>query len=72
MSSDVERRLEEHNTKTGRWTSSFKPWELIALEEFPTRSEAAHREAFLKSRAGIAERRRLFQQWAGVGLVERP
>jgi predicted GIY-YIG superfamily endonuclease len=61
MSSDVQRRLQEHNTKQGRWTSSFKPWELIALEDFGSRSEAAQRERFLKSRAGIAARQELFQ-----------
>jgi len=61
MSSDVQRRLHEHNTKKGRWTSSFKPWELIASEEFGSRREAARREAFLKSRAGIAARQLLFQ-----------
>ena len=66
MSSDVERRLQEHNTKTGRWTSSFKPWELIALEEFGSRSEAGNRERFLKSRAGLAERLGLYGQLGGA------
>jgi putative endonuclease len=66
MSSDVDRRLHEHNTKKGRWTSSFQPWEVIALEEFGSRGEAARRESFLKSRAGITERQRLF------GLVGVP
>ena len=72
MTSDVERRLNEHNTKKGRWTSNFQPWEVVALERFPTRSEAVHREAFLKSRAGIADRQRLFEQLDRVALVERP
>jgi putative endonuclease len=60
MSSDVQRRLHEHNTKKGRWTSSFQPWELIALEEFGSRREATARELYLKSRAGIAARQKLF------------
>ena len=67
----MERRLHEHNTKNGRWSSSFKPWELSALQEYATRSEAAARERFLKSRAGIAERQRLFEQ-SGGARVERP
>ena len=65
MSSDVERRLQEHNTKTGRWTSSLKPWELIALEMFESRGEAGNRERFLKSRAGLAERQSLYGQLGG-------
>ena len=70
--SDVERRLHEHNTKKGRWTSSFQPWELIALEELANRGDAMTRESFLKSRAGIAERKRLFEQLVGIEAVERP
>jgi len=66
MSSDVEGRLREHNTKTGRWTSRFKPWEIIALEKFESRSDAGRRERFLKRRAGLAERRRLYGQLDGT------
>ena len=65
--SDAERRLEEHNTKTGRWTSAFKPWALIACEEYEDRKAARAREAFLKSRAGIAERKRLCGKGAEAG-----
>jgi predicted GIY-YIG superfamily endonuclease len=72
MSSDVERRLHEHNTKKGRWTSSFQPWELLAVEEYSTRGDAAHREAFLKSRPGIAVRQQLFEQAELKIRVERP
>jgi len=54
------RRLDEHNTRTGRWTSAFKPWEVVATEEFTTRKEACNREAFLKGRQGISERLQLF------------
>jgi len=72
MTSDVDRRLREHNGKTGRWTSSFKPWELVAVEEFGFRSEAGRRERFLKSRAGFAERQRLYGQLSGSERVERP
>ncbi|MBZ5596337.1 MAG: GIY-YIG nuclease family protein [Acidobacteriia bacterium] len=57
---DVARRLNEHNTRNGRWTSAFKPWEVAATEEFETRGEARSREAYLKSRAGISERLRLY------------
>ena len=61
---DVARRLDEHNTKSGRWTSAFKPWEVLAVEGYEFRKQARRREAYLKSRAGIGERRRLY------GLLE--
>jgi putative endonuclease len=72
MTSDVQKRLYEHNTNMGRWTSSFKPWELLGVEEFETRAEAMKREMFLKSRAGIAARQDLFQRWERAERVERP
>jgi putative endonuclease len=72
MSSDVQKRLGEHNTKSGRWTSSFKPWEIIGTEEFETRGEATKREAFLKSRAGIAVRQEWFEQLERDSVIEGP
>jgi putative endonuclease len=60
IAADVAKRLHEHNTKTGRWTSAYQPWVLIAMEEYPNRSIASRREGFLKSRAGISARQKLF------------
>jgi predicted GIY-YIG superfamily endonuclease len=60
IAADVGKRLTEHNTKNTRWTSSYKPWELVATEEFPDRGSATRRERFLKSRAGIAARKELY------------
>jgi putative endonuclease len=71
IAADVNKRLHEHNTKTGRWTSSFKPWELLGVEEFGTRGEAMKREVLLKSRAGIVARQELFEQLERL-TVERP
>ncbi|MGA3075524.1 MAG: GIY-YIG nuclease family protein [Bryobacteraceae bacterium] len=69
---DPVRRLNEHNTKKGRWTSAFQPWELIALEEFEDAKGASARESFLKSWAGITERRRWIEAAEISRLVERP
>ena len=60
IAADVERRLYEHNTKTGRWMSSYKPWELVAVEEYLDRASASQRERFLKSRAGMVARKELY------------
>jgi putative endonuclease len=59
IAANVGKRLKEHNTKTGRWTSAHKPWELVAVEEYPDRGAAGRRERFLKSRDGILARKEL-------------
>ena len=49
---DVMRRLEEHNAGRVRSTKSYIPWEVIHVEEVPTRGEAMRREKGYKSPAG--------------------
>jgi len=60
IAAGVAKRLIEHNTKQGRWTSSYKPWVLLATEEYADRVAASRRERFLKSRAGMTARKELF------------
>jgi putative endonuclease len=69
IAADVERRLIEHNTKTGRWTSAFKPWWIVATEEYTDRAAASRRERFLKSREGIMARRQLIEGSYGEGKI---
>jgi len=69
IAADVDRRLVEHNTKTGRWTSAHKPWRLVATEKYPDRAIASRRERFLKSREGIAARRQLIEGIHGEGKI---
>lgn len=50
---DLERRLFEHNNKLlSAYTKKYTPWEIIYVEEFPTRNEAIIREKQLKSQKG--------------------
>ena len=65
IAANVASRLEEHNSRTGRWTSAFRPWELLGCEEYPDRRSAVRREAFLKSRSGMTERKQLFERLEG-------
>ena len=53
-SSNVERRLKEHNTGGSRFTKAGKPWVLIHVETFVTITEARRREAELKMGTGRA------------------
>jgi putative endonuclease len=52
MSSDVERRLKEHNAGYNRSTRPRIPFELIYVERCGSRLDARKREKFLKSGAG--------------------
>ena len=46
---DVERRIEEHNSGEGaKYTRGRTPVELVHTEEYETRSEAMSREAEIK------------------------
>jgi putative endonuclease len=62
IAANVAERLQEHNSRNGRWTSAYKPWKLVALEKFSDRASAARKERFLKSRAGIQARRELVEK----------
>ncbi|MFN8300094.1 MAG: GIY-YIG nuclease family protein [Chitinophagales bacterium] len=46
--SDMERRLQEHNQGLSAYTSTKTPWRVAYTELYETRTEAMKREAFLK------------------------
>nr|WP_299384610.1 GIY-YIG nuclease family protein [Allomuricauda sp.] len=52
MTTNIERRLAEHNHGKTRSTKSFIPWTVVHRESFKTRLEARQREKYLKSAAG--------------------
>jgi len=52
MTSDIERRVLEHNNGLVKSTKRRKPLELIYFEKFETKSEAMRREKFFKSGRG--------------------
>ena len=52
QTSDLERRLREHQAGDARYTLGRGPWILIHKETYPTRSEAMKREKYLKSGKG--------------------
>ena len=56
MSSDVERRLFEHNVGESKgFTLRYRPWILIKKEQFADKPEAIRREKFLKTGRGREE-----------------
>ena len=52
MTTNLNRRLFEHNNGKTQSTSPYKPWKIVHNEIFNTRSEAREREKYLKSAAG--------------------
>ena len=58
--SDLARRVADHNKGRTEWTASRGPWELVFSEEFATRAAAMRRERELKTgRANQQLRERL-------------
>ena len=52
MSTRIDLRLNEHNSKKVKSTKGYGPWTLIYFEELTSRSKARERELFLKSGSG--------------------
>lgn len=52
MTSNVVKRIHEHNYGKNSWTRSRGPWKLQYVEEYDMRSEALKGERFLKSGKG--------------------
>lgn len=52
ITTNLSRRLKEHNSHSSRYTSKYKPWTCIYKEEFKSLSEARNREKYFKSSAG--------------------
>jgi len=52
MTSNIERRLKEHNNGENRSTKAYKPFVLVYTETFPTRVDARKKEKYLKSGIG--------------------
>ena len=54
LTTDVERRLREHNDGKSSHTAKFKPWRLVTYVAFTSRVKAQAFEVYLKSGSGHA------------------
>lgn len=52
LTTDVSRRLEQHNAGLHAYTKRYAPWKVIRQEEYATVRDARVREKYLKSAAG--------------------
>jgi putative endonuclease len=63
---DLERRLEQHNSDQSRSTKNRGPWIRVHKEEFRTFAEALRREKVLKTGKGRDEIQRILGQEPGL------
>jgi len=61
--SDLNKRLSQHNHGGTKSTKPYRPWFLIYSESFENRSEAMKREWFLKHPAGYLEKLKITEQY---------
>ena len=52
LTTDLERRIREHNFGKTKSTKGFSPWKLIHKEEFINLSQAREREKYYKTGIG--------------------
>lgn len=60
LTSNIERRLAEHNSGHSKHTRKFKPWRLVNYTAFADKLSAEKFEAYLKSGSGRAFSRKHF------------
>ena len=54
LTSNVARRIAEHNGDSNHRTASYRPWEIDVVIEFADERRAAAFERYLKSGSGVA------------------
>ena len=63
--SDINRRLEEHNRGKVKSSKAYKPYNILQVEEFNTAKEAKQREAFYKTSSGRKEIKEILARRSG-------
>ena len=66
FSSNLERRLKEHNSGKTKSTKGYVPWELIYWEEANSRIEARKREIYFKNASGKRKLKKHYEDNAPI------
>ena len=69
--SDLHRRLQEHNAGRAKSTRNRRPFEVSHVEEFETREEAESREKYLKCGKGREELKEILSNARSPDPAER-
>ena len=62
VTTDIDKRLLEHNRGCNNFTRKYKPWKVFYTEEYKSMAEAKKREKYLKSHAGRKFLKTLFNK----------
>jgi putative endonuclease len=57
MTTDIVRRIKEHNSGANRYTKAYKPWKIFYTEILEDYSSARIREKYFKTTKGRREQR---------------
>jgi len=68
ITTDPVRRLIEHNKGSAKSTLPFRPWKIIYIEEFESRSLALKREYFLKHIKGKREKAEIINKYSTANI----
>ena len=52
QTSDINKRMKEHNSGKTKSTKGYRPWKLVYFETFNTRDETVLREKYFKTGSG--------------------
>ena len=66
LTSNLHRRLDEHNKGKSNYTNKFKPWKFIYTEEIEGLTNARAREKYFKSAAGRKKIKKILDSYAPV------
>lgn len=69
--SDLNKRLEDHNNGKNKSTRHRKPFKIVYSEEFLDKYSAFKREYFLKSSKGFLEKKRIINNLFYSGVAQR-
>ncbi len=61
--SDIQRRVEQHNSGRSSYTSRKIPWKLVYTEVFEHKSDALKREKFLKAQKSTEFYKKLISEY---------
>ncbi len=68
-STNVDKRLTQHNDGGTKSTKPYRPWKIIYTEHFETKPEAEKREWHLKHPSGYLEKKAIVKQYGSSGGV---
>ena len=59
QTSNIDKRIQEHNTGKTKSTKGYVPWKLVYFEKFVTIEEAVLREKYLKTGSGKKKKKKI-------------